>query len=397
MVAIIGLNGIVNAQLTTGIVEGILHDQSGHARSGARIVFTGNPGTRASVLTNAEGEFSLALPYGEYRVASFSTGDAANGVGVAVGALQTTRMDLVIDGSGVLQEKHAAERRSPGIWSAASPAEPTLQGLLLNRAPGMVTEPLNFTGVSDNRVGVVSERGLSWTDTQFKLLGMDATDSYQPGRPVILPDLQAVNEIVVRSGFAQTASTSFGTEVGIFLAQPGPQWHFTLSTADTASFLSSSNLPPPADRGIVQQADRYRWMTRDGISAGGPITKWADLFILGAAQWADQTVPLAAPGNHQHSRLLLGDIRGRIRASASDQFDALYSGSRINIANWGNARGARYAAEPHVPAARSPRWFRHGKRRGPLRLSAGWLDASFPRGFRVRDLQRAPTETRLRI
>ncbi len=339
IVAITGLNAIVNAQLNTGIVEGILHDQNGHARSGTRIVFTGNPGSRASVVTNAEGEFSLALPYGEYRVASLSAGGAANGVIVDVGALQTTRLDLVIDASGALQEKHAAESRSPGIWSAASPAEPTLQGLLLNRAPGIVTEPLNFTGVSDNRAGVVSERGYSWTDTQFKLLGMDATDSYQPGRPVILPDLQAVDEIVVRSGFAQTASTGFGTEVGVFIAQPGPAWHFTLSTADTAGFLSFSNLPPPSERGMVQQADRYHWLTRDAIAAGGPIAKWADLFILGAAQWADQTVPLAAPPNHQHSRLLLGDIRGRFRASASDQVDALYSGSRINIANWGTPVG----------------------------------------------------------
>ena len=72
IVAITGLNAIVNAQLNTGIVEGVLHDQNGHARGGTRIVFTGNPGSRASVVTNAEGEFSLALPYGEYRVASLS-------------------------------------------------------------------------------------------------------------------------------------------------------------------------------------------------------------------------------------------------------------------------------------------------------------------------------------
>lgn len=329
----------LHAQLITGIVEGTLHDDNGDARSGARIVFTGNPGTRASVLTNAEGEFSIALPYGEYRIEG-----AAGDLRIVAGVFQTTRLDLVIDGSGAVRENRARETRAPGIWSDALrdrtvAAEPTLQGLLLNRAPDIVTEPLNFTGVSDNRLGVVSQRGYSWTDTQYKLLGMDATDSYQPGRPVILPDPQAVDEIAVRSDFAQTASSSFGTEVGIFPAQPGPAWHFTLSTADTAGFLSSSNLPPAADRGIVQQADRYRWMTRDGISAGGPITKWADLFITGTAQWADQTVPLAAPGNHQHSRLLLGDIRTRIRASASDQFDALYSGSRINIANWGTPVG----------------------------------------------------------
>ena len=36
-----------------------------------------------------------------------------------------------------------------------------------------------------------------------------------------LPDVQALEEVVVRSAFAQTASSSDGTEVGVFLAEPG--------------------------------------------------------------------------------------------------------------------------------------------------------------------------------
>ena len=196
-----------------------------------------------------------------------------------------------------------------------------------------MTEPLDFTGLNDNRVGLESQRGYSWTDTQYKLFGMDATDSYQPGRPVIVPDVEAV-DVVARSDFAQTASSSYGTEVGIFLVQPGVSWHGTLATEDTGGFFSSSNLPPPDDRGMVQQADRFRWFTRDSIQAGGPITKWADLFVMGAAQWSLQTVPLASPGNNQRSRLLWGDVRSRIRAGARDQFDALYSGSRINLNDW---------------------------------------------------------------
>src|SRR4029077_1194085 len=126
--------------------------------------------------------------------------------------------------------------------------------------------------------------GYSWTNTQFKFLGMDATDSYQPGQPVIVPDVQAIDEVVVRSGFAQVPSTSYGTEVAIFPAQPGASWHGMFSTADTGSFLSSSNLPSPADRGMVQQAEQFRWFSRDGFQAGGPLTRWADIFATGTAQ-----------------------------------------------------------------------------------------------------------------
>ena len=324
----------LQAQLTTGVIEGVLRDADGRAKTGAQIVITGSLQLRMVTQTNAGGEFVLVLPYGEYRFAI--DGGRGSAVSVAVEPLQTTQVNLQLDAAGSLhKELHS---RSPGVWSAAVrdrslPESTTLQGLLLNQEPDSVTEPLDFTGLSDNRAGLESQRGYSWTDTQFKLLGMDATDSYQPGRPVIVPDIEAVEE-VVRSDFAQTAATSYGTEVGIFLAQPGASWHGTLATADTGGFLSSSNLPTPDQRGIVQQADRFRWFTRDSVEAGGPITKWADLFVMGAAQWSQQTVPLASPGNNQDSRLLWGDVRSRIRAGTRDQFDSLYSGSRINLNNW---------------------------------------------------------------
>ena len=64
--------------------------------------------------------------------------------------------------------------------------------------------------------------------------------------PRSLPDVQALDEVVVRSAFAQTASSSDGTEVGLFLAEPGASWHGALSTANTGAALSSTNLPPPA-------------------------------------------------------------------------------------------------------------------------------------------------------
>lgn len=331
----------VCAQLTTGILEGTVRDPDGHARGGFQIVVSGSLQFRAVIETNADGEFVVVLPYGKYLLAA-GDGGRASGVRVAVGPLQTTRLDLWIDGSGGLHD--VVQRRSPGVWSEAErarglPGATTLEGLLLNQEPASVTEPLDFTGLSDNRVGLESQRGYSWTDTQFKLLGMDATDSYQPGRPVIVPDIDALEGVVVRSDFAQTTSTSYGTEVGVFPAQPDASWHGALATADTGGFLSSSNLPPPAERGMVQQAERFRWFTHDSVQVAGPIAKWADLFATGGGQWSMQTVPLAPPGNNQRSRLLWGDVRSRIRSGARDRFDALYSGSRINLNNWGMPDG----------------------------------------------------------
>ena len=336
--------GVLLAQLTTGAIHGILRAPDGRPVAGSPILITGGAGFRTVVHSNSNGEFSMTLPYGRYRLSlDVQHGAESSSATVFVAPLQTARLDLVMNASGAIRSVQPAALM-PGIWTDATsgslyPEAFSLSGLLLSREPSSVTEPLDFTGLHESRLGVESQRGFSWTDAQYKLQGMDATDSYQPGLPAVLPDVQALDEVVVRSAFAQTVSSSAGTEVGLFLVEPGASWHGGLSTANSGAALSSTNLPPPAVRGLVQQADQFRWFTRDRLEIGGPITKWADFYASGSGQWDSQTKPLATPGTDQRSRLLFGDARGRVRAGDRDQFDALYSGSRIDLSDGGVPAG----------------------------------------------------------
>ncbi|MGA3237545.1 MAG: carboxypeptidase-like regulatory domain-containing protein [Bryobacteraceae bacterium] len=337
--------GILLAQLTTGAIEGILRAPDGRPVASAPILVTGGAGFHTVIHSNSSGEFAMTLPYGRYRLSvSFQPGAATSSVSVIVSPLQTVRLDLVLETSGAIRSVQASAALTMGVWTDATsgrvyPEALSLPGILLSREPSSVTEPLDFTGLGDNRLAVESQRGISWTDVQYKLQGMDATDSYQPGLPAILPDVEALDDVVVRSAFAQTASSSAGTEAGLFLAEPGALWHGGFSTANTGAALSSTNLPPPADRGLVQQADQFRWFTRDRLEIGGPLTRWAEFYASGSGQWASQTEPLAAPGTDQRSRLLFGNARGRVRAGNKDRFDALYSGSRIDLSDGGRPAG----------------------------------------------------------
>jgi hypothetical protein len=315
------LHGAAWAQLTTGIVEGSLRSPDGHALSGGSVEITGGVGFHAIIVTDSLGRFTITLPYGRYRL---------NGNAVFVAPFQTTRVDLTADAVTVSGDVS----RVPIYPEALS-----WHGELLAREPATVTEPLDFVGLSDNRLALVSQRAASWTATTYQLQGMDATDSYQPGLPVILPNVEAMDEMVVRGAFTGTTSASSGTEVGFFLKEPEASWHAALSSMDAGSGLASSNLPAPADRGLVQQAERFNWFTRDSLEVGVPLTKWADWFGSVAGQWSGQTVPLAAPGSEQRSRLLFANTRGRVRASAVDQIEAEYVGSRIDLSDWGQPAG----------------------------------------------------------
>ena len=234
--------------------------------------------------------------------------------------------------------------RTPGIWTDATsarlyPEAFSLPGLLLSREPSSVTEPLDFTGLSDNRLAVESQRGFSWTDTQYKFQGMDATDSYQPGLPAVLPDVQALDEVVVRSAFAQTASSSNGTEVGVFLAEPGASWHGALSTANTGAALSSTNLPAPA------AAD---WCSKPTNFAGSREIVWrsADrspggLTFMPQEAGNGPRKPSRSPPPEPISAAgcCLETLGAASGPASRDQFDALYSGSRIDLSDGGVPAG----------------------------------------------------------
>ena len=382
------------AQLTTGTIEGTLRDADGRAVAHARILIISGAGLRIVINTTSRGEFAATLPYGRYHLSA----DAQNrgesfAASLFVAPLQTTRFDLVIDRSGAMRIQ--PEVRTGGVWTDATkgsvyPEAFSAAGLLLSREPSSVTEPLDFMGLSDNRLAVESQRGFSWTNTQYKLQGMDATDSYQPGRPAVLPDVEALEEVVVRSAFTQTTSSSNGTEVGVFLATPDPSrltlWHGAFSTANTGAALSATNLPPQTARGIVQQPDQFRWFTRDRLEIAGPLTRLADFYASAAGQWSAQTEPLATAGTDQRSRLLFANVRGRIRAGEKDQFDGLYSGSRIDLSDGGVPAGLEaFAGNRMAPAFVLPGGFTGDPETDHFDfLQAGWthlLPARFSSGL----------------
>jgi hypothetical protein len=162
-----------------------------------------------------------------------------------------------------------------------------------------------------------------------------------------------VSEVVVRTGFGLTTSNAFGSEAGVFLREADTQWHGALSSSNTGFPFAASNLPSEPNRGSVQQPERFEWLTRDSAETGGPLTRWADMFTSATGQWASQTMPLMPTGSTQGSRLLYGNARFRVRASAYDQFEMIYSGSRVDLSNGGIPAGIEAFAGRRM----SPKFF----------------------------------------
>jgi hypothetical protein len=367
----------LSAQIATGHVTGKIRDVGGEALNVA-IAISAAPNYRSTTHTDARGTFSLTLPYGRYHLdIQFPRSSLSTSVPIDVEPLQNQNIVIIVDSSGQIRlENEPAENAGIG---AARPEEDrypeafNFSGIMLEREAATAALPLNFTGLGDNRLGWQSQRGFSWTGTQFKLMGMDATDSFQPGRPVVLPNVDSLDELVTRSGFAQTTSSAYATETGFFPEQPNSSWHGGAYTSDTSAALASSNLPA-ADRGPVRQNEEFRWFTRNIAKVGGPLTRWADLFIAAGGQWSSQTIPIAGPGNDLDSRILFAGSRLRFQAGARDQFDLIYSGSRLDLFNWGMPAGLELLSGRRMaPSFVLPFGFQNEREADQFNfLQAGW-------------------------
>lgn len=289
------------AQLTLGELQG-------SADAGAPVEIDGPLGPALRMDADPRGRFSAILPYGIYTVRAASLGAVCR---VQIQPHASARCDLH---PGQTEDNTSAP--PTGVLNAAQ--------YLLGQAPGVFTYPLDFGGLGNIRLPLISAGGASWTATAFHLNGLDASDSYQPGTPV-LPDDAAADEFVADDG----------RTVDVFLAGAGNSWHGGLATRDTGAAFAGNNLPKPAERGSVLRPDEFLWFTRDTAELGGPLGRWADILATATGQWAYQTAPERPSAAPIGSRMLFANTRGQVRLSARDRLDALYSGSRLDLSNGG--------------------------------------------------------------
>jgi hypothetical protein len=147
LATVVCVPGVLLAQLTTGSIEGTLRAVDGRPVAGAPILVTGGAGFRTVINSNSNGEFTMTLPYGRYRLSgAHQPGPTSSGATIVVTPLRTTRFDLVIEASGSIRRAQPAAE-TPGIWTDATsgrvyPEAFSLPGLLLSREPSSVPDAL---------------------------------------------------------------------------------------------------------------------------------------------------------------------------------------------------------------------------------------------------------------
>ncbi|HLI86507.1 MAG TPA: hypothetical protein VKV17_21540 [Bryobacteraceae bacterium] len=326
------------AQLTTGRLEGRVENWQGQPRASMVLEIEEPLGPVLPLGVDSQGEFSAVLPYGEYTVRAPMLDAICR---ARIRPLGITRCTLRPG------EHRTADAGALPTFTANNTAE-----LLLLEAPGVSADPLDFAGLGSTRLPLLSGASAGrWTGTMFRLNGLDATDSWQPGLPAMWNDLAAVDTVVVREAYAPGAGPLDTFGEGVFLRSAPNSMHFALGTEYTGSALAGSNLPPAPDRGTVERPDEFRWFTRDSTELDGRFGRRADFSATATGQWASQSAPQRPDDIPIDSRMLLASVRGRARPGSRDLIDALYSGSRVDLDNTGWPAGMEaFLASPLMPS-----------------------------------------------
>ncbi len=201
--------------------------------------------------------------------------------------------------------------------------------LLLNSAPGIVADPLDFGQMARYKLQILSLDGQSWTTTRFSVEGINGSDPYQPGRPLVFPGPIGVSELTLAQ-----ADLMLGPTVTYHFALPVSKWHLNASGILTGSPLFSNNLPAAGSRGNLQRSEQFNHFYQPGVELGGRVNRKIDFLFTGGGRWATETIPEAATNLPIHVYHLFGTVRATLRPNAKNTIDVLLIGSRMNSSGW---------------------------------------------------------------
>ncbi len=222
--------------------------------------------------------------------------------------------------------------------------------LLLLKQPAVIPSPFDFGQMARQKLPVFSLDGMSWTASRFQVEGMTATDPYQPGRPVVLPDPGGVSEIRLEG-----SSLGSGPALSYRFREPASSWHGSGTMFATGGSMFSNNLPSPDAQAVLQTSDRFHRFVYANAQAGGKVTRWLDAFFSGTGRWASQAAAPADPiGRDLKSWDLYTTMRASIHPDRVNHFDVLVVGARANDFGWSLPEGlealdGRRAAPPILP------------------------------------------------
>ena len=232
-----------------GVVRG-----SGRALAGARIRLSRDDASQAvaDTVTDASGRFRFAgLTWGTYNLDLVAHGWQSRRILIEIRSGSTLQVSATLLPLASDQALPRAQVNDEDVWFGTQfndfaiqklPNGRNIWSLLQGQEPSTVTNRLEVGGLQTAVPALFSAFGASWTENLYQFNGLDVTNPYVPGLPLINPGIDALSGYQVITAYKPAESQAAGEDLTLAAPESGGALHGNVWLFGSGGALQSDNM-----------------------------------------------------------------------------------------------------------------------------------------------------------
>jgi len=224
------------------------------------------------------------------------------------------------------------------------PSGLNIWSLIENQDLSAVTDRIDVGGLWSGIPALFSARGVSsWTQNRFLLNGMDITDPYQGGIPLLYPDIFSLDHTCLTNAGHPPEYVHPGGYLDLVTGEETSDYHGALSGFYTHHSLQSSNITGSLQSEGINEAHTFDYLTQGNFRFSGPLVSKKLSFFTSVSGF-DISRDLADFEGENKSSFLSGLMSLKYSLSPKSTFRLLWTGQSLNHSSLGAARDVPFSS-----------------------------------------------------
>jgi hypothetical protein len=250
--------------------------------------------------------------------------------------------------------------------------------LIENQDLSAVTDRIDVGGLWSGIPALFSARGASsWTQNIFLLNGMDITDPYQGGTPLLYADIFSLDHTRLTNAGHPPEYIHPGGYLNLVTRGGTNDYHGSLSGFYIHHSLQNSNITKSLQNEGIDENHTFDFFTEGNFSFSGPLISEKLSFFTSVTGF-DLSRDLAEFDGENKSSLLSGLLSLRYQLSPKSTFRLLWTGQSLNHSSLGAGREIPFSST-HITSQHfnviQALWDSHINHQHQFRAAMGYVQA----------------------
>lgn len=334
-----------------GMFWGQVLDSEQNPLKGLKITILNNESTRTSECITDKNGFFTALGFspGEYTVMLLNPGYKGFEKKTALEPEECLLLKITLKAKGqegssrcrVVRMDYSSTAQSTLInrlQIKEMPSGLNIWSLIENQDLSAVTDRIDVGGLWSGIPALFSARGASsWTQNRFLLNGMDITDAYQGGAPLLYPDIFSLDHTHLTNAGHPPEYVHPGGYLDLVTGEETNDYHGSLSGFYTHHSLQSSNITESLQSEGIDEAHTFDYLTQGNFRFSGPLVSDKLSFFTSVSGF-DLSRAVADFEGENKSSLLSGLLSLKYSLSPKSTLRFVWAGQSLNHSSLGAAR-----------------------------------------------------------